>query len=450
MTRHDAHRTVCPICAASTDDAEAAARIARWLDPLGGLPAEVGGDHFGLTPAAFDIFVHAFGVDHAGKARTLAQTHDLARAYLAPFVLKVALDMLGELLRALRANPDTAIVFLGRDGFVFGYVVAALMPEFYAAHCVAMYLPRHLADAALRDQETTEAGDFSEVAVFRKSASPAPDATGAQARLTAYFAAHGIAILDKPAIHFVDSGFKGSIQEMLAAAYRADDFFGHYAFHATSASDPHPGSKRGYALHLDSVRGRDGLALRTRLPEDPALTFQHHEAVVAFESMIAGSKSSPTAFDSYGRPQLRRRRHEARPLDGLNPALIAADYTDPLLREAVAAMNIFAIVQYARDVAPALRAAGPAWYETVTETPQYARLTARSVALRDQIRAWVARSPAVHPEFAALLDAFAPRTDKDVIRELDRQLRSAGTTEEQRDEIWRTVTELYLPGRDAP
>jgi hypothetical protein len=435
----------CPACGAFlSNDTLHADRITRWLDPTAILPDDLDHTDFDLEPAVFESFLRSFRIDSTEKARTLEQAYHLVQRYLAPFVVKVVIDMTADLVQAIEDDPATTVVFLGRDGFVFGYVLSVLLPGFYARHCIPMYLPRPLADAALRDLEISAGQDFSAIETFRKRArGSGDDPAGAWHRLTAYFELSGIDIGGGDRLHLVDSGLKGSIQEMLAAAYPAAGFFGHYAFFAASPHDPHPGTKRGYALHLDDHRGGDGLALAGDLPEDPGLTFQHHEAIVAVEGMIAGSKSSPTGYGSNGHPRARRRRHDELPLDGINPALVAPRYTDPYLREAVSAMNVIAIVHYARELAPVVTAAGPKWFQSARDTRWYAELADHSDVLRDQIRAWVARSGAADPAFARFLDGFIPRTNKDDIRDLDERLRSAGLTHEELQGVWQAVTRLY-------
>ncbi|MBF6169107.1 hypothetical protein IU486_30850 [Streptomyces gardneri] len=445
MTVRDQDAPQCPACGAFLpNDTGHVDRISRWLDPTAILPIELDHTDLGLDSAVFEGFLRSFRIDSTQKARTLEQTYRLVQRYLAPFVVKVVVDMTADLVRAIDDDPGTTVVFLGRDGFVFGFVLSVLAPDFYARHCVPMYLPRPLADAALRDLESWTGSDFSAIEAFRRRSSAPTGTAGAWQQLTAYFELSGIDIDGGDVdLCLVDSGLKGSVQEMLTAAYPAASFFGHYAFFAASAHDPHPGTKRGHALHLDGHHSADGLALQGDLPEDPELTFHHHEAIVAIEGMISGSKSSPTGYGTNGRPRARRHRHDERPLDGINPALVAPEHADPYVREAIFAMNVIAIVHYARTLAPTVTAAGPEWYRSAEGTRWYKELSERSDLLRDQVRAWVARSDAADPGFARLLDSFIPRADKDDIRDLDERLRSADLTDEQRQGIWRTVTQLY-------
>jgi hypothetical protein len=408
------------------------------------LPADLTHADLGLESAVFEGFLRAFRIDSADKLRTLAQTYRLIQRYLAPFVVKVTIDMADDLVAAVADDPSTKIVFLGRDGFVFGFVLGVLLPDFYAQDCIPMYLPRLLVDSALRDLESVEGRDFSAAKAFRKQANLPSDPAEASKQLTTYFKLAGIDIGGAGTrVHLVDSGFKGSIQEMLAAAYPATSFFGHYTFFAASPHDPSPGTKRGYALHLESDCSAGGLALKDDLPGDPTLTFHHHEAIVAVEALISGSKGSPIGFGSHGRPRPRRHRHDKRPTDGINPALVEPQYSDSLMREAILTMSVIAIIHYAIELEPVITAGGPNWYVTARETQWYAELAKRSDVLRDQIRAWVARSGDAEPEFAKLLDAFVQRSNQDIIWELEELLRTPDLGDETRQRIWQLATKLY-------
>ncbi|WP_174186441.1 hypothetical protein [Nocardia barduliensis] len=412
MTQPNQNAPQCPACGAFLlNGAGHTDQVNWWLDPASILPADVTPMCLGLEPPAVEGFLRAFHIDSTEKVRVLSRTYGLARHHLAPFILKVVVDMVEDLIDAVAENPNVKIVFAGRDGFVLGFVLGALLPDFYARHCVAMYLPRPLVDAALRELEDREGKTFPAAEPFRKRSAVPTDPGLALRDLTMYFRLCGIEITaEGTEVRLVDSGLKGSIQEMLAAAYPLTTFSGHLMFFAASPKDPHPGSKRGYALHLDPSHSNNGSALRGVLPGDPDRTFLHHEAIIAFESMISGSKSSPTTFGRSARPHARRHRHGERPIRGVDPALVAPEYADPLVREAILALNIMAIIHYARDLAPTIIAAGPAWYESAENTRWYAELTARSNELRDQIRAWVGQSSSADPELARLLDSFVPRT----------------------------------------
>ncbi|WP_280447092.1 hypothetical protein [Nocardia brasiliensis] len=415
-----------------------------WLDPLSVVPDNVNHVDLGLDEAAFVAILRSFRIDTADKVRTLVRTYNLIQRYLAPFVVKVVVDMMPDFVRTLTKNPRAKIVANGRDGFVFGFVLAELMPDLFAHHGASMYLPRQLVDVALQDAETHEGKDFSHIEVFRKRPKVPVDPTGTLRQLTAYFEQYGFDVeAGGQDIHLIDICFRGSIQEKLAALFPKTAFWGHLAFYEAVPEDPHPGTKKGYALHLNVTSNHERGPLKGPLPKDLELTFLHQDAYVAIESLISGSKSSPTSFGLNGRPKARRHRHDQRPLGGINPALVAPEYSDPLVREAVLATSVFAIIHYARDLAPIITARGARWYESAFDTPWYAELTQHGHVLRDQIRAWIARSDSAAPEFARLLDAFALRTNKYVVENIDERLRATNLTHTERLELWQEITKLY-------
>ncbi|MFI2281356.1 hypothetical protein [Nocardia beijingensis] len=352
-------------------------RITLW--PYSTRVAPGGIDHasFGLDRLTFDVFAASFRIDTPEKARALHDAYEWACAYLAPFVVKITIDMAPTLLGALTVNPQARIVFLGRDGFVFGDAFGVLYPRFHAGHCAAMYLSRSLVGNALRELEVYEGRSFDAIESFRKRTVTKGDPGSAWRELTAYFLASGIDIGGQTSeIHVVDTGLKGSIQEMLAAAYPDTTFVGHYAFYCASPDDPHPGSKTGYALHLDDHRANSGNALRGALPDDVELTFQHHEAIVAIEELVQGPHASPTGYGPNGRPITVRHRH-----DPHRPA------TDPYLREAVTTMNSIAVIQLAREVARG------GTQPPTDDSGRYRDLARRADELRGRIRTMVARQP---------------------------------------------------------
>ncbi|MFB8276939.1 hypothetical protein [Nocardia colli] len=445
MTPHDQDTPQCRACGVSlADDTEYSDRIGWWLDPTRILPAGFDHTDLGMEPAVLEGFLRSFGIDTEEKLHTLVRTYSVVQRYLAPFVVKVVVDMMPDLVRTLTKDPRAKIVANGRDGFVFGFVLAELMPDLFAHYGASMYLPRQLVDIALQDAETHEGGDFSHIEVFRKRPKVPVDPTGTLRQLTAYFEQYGVDVeAGGQDIHLIDICFRGSVQEKLAALFPKTAFWGHLAFYEAVPEDPHPGTKKGYALHLDVTSNHGRGPLKGPLPEDLELTFLHQDAYVAIESLISGSKSSPTSFGVNGRPNARRHRHDERPLGGINPALVAPEYSDPLVREAVLALSVFAIIHYARDLVPIITAAGARWYESAPGTPWYAELTQHGHALRDQIRAWIVRSDSAAPEFARLLDAFALRTNKYVVENIDERLRAANLTHTERLEVWHEITKLY-------
>lgn len=229
------------------------------------IPADIDYGHFGMRPLLLGVLLGSFKIDSPQKVRALAATYDLTKQYLAPFMVKTVVDMPPDLVSAVARNPQVRIVFVGRDAFSLGHVAQALAPRFYAANCRAMYLSRSIVDAALRELEETEARSFASIEHFRKRPSVATSPGPAWRAPTQYFADNDINLdRDDSEVHLIDTGYKGSVQEMLSAAYPRTRFQGHYVFFGASPHDPHPGSKKGYALHLDTDRSSDGLAVRGR------------------------------------------------------------------------------------------------------------------------------------------------------------------------------------------
>lgn len=406
------------------------------------IPADIDYDHFGMRPLLLGVLLGSFKIDNSEKVRALVATYDLTKQYLAPFMAKTAVDMLPDLVSAVARNPQARIVFVGRDAFSLGYVTQALAPDFYTAHCRAMYLSRSIVDAALRELEETDGRSFAAIEHFRKRPSTATSPSPAWHALAQYFADNDIHLdRDGSEVHLIDTGYKGSVQEMLSAAYPRTRFFGHYVFFGASPHDPHPGSKKGYALHLDTDRSGGGLAVRGRMPDDPNLTFSHHEAIIVVEELLQGSQLSPTSISPVGKPLTLRQRHTPRPLDGLNPALIAPEYTDPFLREGVLSLNVVAVSQYGHDLAQTIGSPELDWTTPHTNAEWYAELAHYAAALRDQVRAWVGRQD-TDPALSHCLDSFIHRVDKDLIAQLDATLTEAGLSPDEQRPIWQAAREL--------
>lgn len=374
----------------------AVSRIKLWPNATHVAPGGIDHTQFDLDRLTYDIFTASFRIDTPEKAQALLDAHQWAKTYLAPFVVKAAIDMASALLNAVARNPRSKIVFLGRDGFVFGYALSILLPKFYAAHCTKMYLSRSLVNAALRELEEYEGKSFPGIGEFRKRAAAEGDPRGAWRRLTAYFIDHGIDIgAEGSEIHVVDTGLKGSIQEMLAAAYPQTTFIGHYAFYAASPHDPHPGDKKGYAMHLELDQSNGGNALRDQLPEDPDRTFHYRPSIIAVEDMIQGSYSSPTFFATNGYLQLIRQRHDPTPGKVTIQDMSGLSVRDPHFREAVKALNAIAVCAFARNAAKFIDQDFSTHPEAVRSTSCYQRLARQQDEFVARIRYWIRYLPRI-------------------------------------------------------
>lgn len=406
------------------------------------IPATIDYDHFGMRPLFLGVLLEKFRVDSPGKVMALAATYDLTKEYLAPFMVKTAVDMIPDLISAVSRNPNAWVVFVGRDAFSIGYIVRALCPQFYASSCRGLYLSRSIVDAALQELEETEGRSFATIEAFRKRPSPATSPGPAWRALTRYFEENDIYLdRDGSEVHLVDTGYKGSVQEMLSAAYPRTRFYGHYVFFGESPYDPHPSSKKGYALHLDVERSFGGLAIRGRLPDDPNLTFSHHEAIIVVEELLQGSHLSPAIISPAGKPLTLRQHHAPQPLEGLNPALIAPEYTDPYLREGVLSLNVTAVSQFAHKIADTATQSEPDWYKNASHTEWYSELASSAESLRTQVRAWVGHQ-AIDPALSRCLDAFVHRVDKELLSNFAANLKRVDLTDEQQRPIWISLSRL--------
>ncbi|MFJ3673632.1 hypothetical protein ACIPSE_45045 [Streptomyces sp. NPDC090106] len=357
---------------------------ARWTNPLG------------LSPREFAQFCAVLHVDTPRKLRAVEVACTVAHRYIAPFVIKNAVDMLINLHAMVAANPRARVIFLGRDGYCLGDVVQQLDPLFHNRYCGELHISRRTADAALAVAEPW-ADPLADS--FRKPGPHREELTSIWTDLVGY-ADDSNLYLDRDGAEFalVDTGFKGSVQEMLTAAYPNAVFHGHYLFYCAAADDRHTARKHGYALHLDQPNTLDGRALR-EFVDDPALTFAHHDAIVALEDLLRGSDADIRLVDR----QPVRSFLDDSSRAGIDPAKVAHQYRDAYLRQAV-------LAALARSVGTAV------WslHRARLEHPQtwYAELTQRATVLRPQLHNWLADRPA-DPALTHILDSFVRRSDKD-------------------------------------
>ncbi|WP_117211642.1 hypothetical protein [Allorhizocola rhizosphaerae] len=390
-------------------------------------------DHFDLHPRVLGIFLGVFNIDTPSKVETVTRSFGIAKSVFAPFMVKAAIDMLPHLQRAVRENENARVVFVGRDAFSLGFATKILNGPFHARHCTDMYLSRSIVDAALAELEEGGA-TFADIAAFRRPARSRTDS--AWGALERYFQEKEVDFTDsRTEIILVDSGYKGSVQEMLSAAFPDTRFHGHYIFFDPAPADPHPGTKRGYALNLDYDTGFGGRALRDEMPEQPELTYAHHEAIVAIEEMLQGSQLSPPSLSPAGKPLTWRYRRTRDPWKGLNPKRIAYGYRDVLLREGVLTMNVIAVSKLAERIAGLVDTDAEGWHDAATQADWYAELEFKNNLLRDQIRAWVTYGSTVS-SFAELLDSFVHRSDSAIIERISKDMSEQNFSEWERDLIW--------------
>jgi 5,10-methylene-tetrahydrofolate dehydrogenase/methenyl tetrahydrofolate cyclohydrolase len=282
-----------------------------------------------------------FGLAHDPPAvRAIAEAYDVVHGHIAPFVVKVALDMLVDFRAQVAADPAHRILFIGRDGDALAAVVREVDPAFFDAHCSQITLSRRLGMLAVTDAEhrwgrTILPDGFR----WRFDEPPSPqDVERAAGDLVDLLRELGVPVdVEHGAVTVVDSSFKGTVQEMLAALLPNIEFRGDYIWHGEAAADPHPGTKAGYVTHLG----------QPRLPTDVDPKWE----TIAYEYSMRGPLSSPVRFGPDGLPEQQWGREEPDALSGLKPQLVDPRYRDPVVRDAVMRVNQVAVADYARHVA---------------------------------------------------------------------------------------------------
>ncbi|MEU0540323.1 ADP-ribosyltransferase [Nocardia sp. NPDC005978] len=390
-------------------------------------PESVLTDHDGTATVA--AIADQMGITDPEQRQALQDVFEASRDNAAPFIVKVASDMLTNLKAAVALNPDLKVVFLGRDGHSLAMAMSQLDPAFFAQHGHEVTLSRALVETAVQDLEKNAGLDASDAKGFRGAKGKIdPDSVdGAFARLTAYFQELGIPIGEPGSdVALVDTSYKGTVQELLNAIFPETNFQGHFMFYAASPADQHPDNKVGYALDLDVENGNRGYPV-SEMPADPAKTFQQQDALGSIEEVFHGPLGSPKSIGPDGLPSQELQRFESDPLVGLNPATVADKFSDPLVREAAKRVALLPIAQIAHDIATQ-RAAG---------IDVDADLQAGYDNYVNQVRAWVEGDPSVDPKFAEVMDSFVRRSDKSEVKALAELIDQAGLDAETADRVWR-------------
>lgn len=363
------------------------------------------------------------GLTDPEQRMAVSDAYDVVYEYPAALMVKTAQEMLPDLRHDVRENPDSKIAFVGRDGRSLALAVRVLDPEFFEEHCTEVVLSRALAETAVQDLELREGRAFPELDDFRGAAGkvdPA-DTVGAYRQVTDYLRRQGASV-GEPGSHvtLVDTSYKGTVQELLAAMYPETEFTGRYAFFAASPADPHPGSKTGYAMHLEGAAANGGRPVQ-EMPEDPALTYSSQDALAAIEETLHGPMSSPKRITAAVPEQLAVRDDPAL-LDGFNPTVVPERFTDPSVRDAVMRAALGAVANRAREVSAG---GNSAWQALLRSAGHF----------RDEVRSWASGS-AADPRVGEYLDAFVRRTDKRPAAKLSEVIRTAGIDGRLADETW--------------
>lgn len=378
--------------------------------------------------------VHAaYGLTDPAQRRAVDEAYSAFREHSGPFMVSVAAEMLDDLRSDVRQNPDKVIAFLGRDGHSLAAAVRGLDPEFFDRHCREVVVSRAVVDAALQDLEKNSGRSFPQAEAFRgarNKVAPA-DVDGSFRHLTDYLRASGVPMgVSGSSVTVVDTSFKGTVQELMSAAYPQTEIQGRYAFLALSPDDPHPEAKKGYVFHQEPDAVWQGLP-QPYLPEQRSQTFGNQDALGVIEETLHGPMGSPRSVTAQG-PQQLPQQLDQQPLVGINPALVAEQYRDPKVREAVKVAAILAVHDSAVEAAR-MRDAGRDWKGELQQARD---------KFTDQVRSWVSRDGQTDGRLAAVLDSFARRVDKNVVKDLDKALKHAGVDQRAAEPLWQRFSQL--------
>ncbi|MFE2995137.1 toxin glutamine deamidase domain-containing protein [Nocardia sp. NPDC059246] len=394
--------------------------------------------HDGAT--AVDSLCKWLEITDPAQRQALTDIYQASHDHIAPFIVKVADDMLTSLKAQVAENPNLKVVFVGRDGHSLATAMTHLDPQFVHDHGHEVTLSRAVVETAVQDLENNSGHRFPEIDEFRGAAGKVrPESIeDAYHRLTEYFRDLGIPVGEPGSeIALVDTSYKGTVQELLSAVYPETRFEGHYMFFAESPADAHPGTKQGYALDLDAGRSNKGLPVR-ELPADPSLTFSHQDALGSIEEIMHGPLDSPRGIGPDGLPEQQLQRHDTDPLEGLNPDTIHERFTDPLVREAAKRIALVPVAQIAHSIAE-MRAAGL--------DPRPA-LQAGHDNYVEQIRSWIGNDGGVDPNLRDVLDSFVRRGDKAQVRQLADLIEQAGLHPDEAARLWRDYTNSGIDAAD--
>ncbi|WP_433157305.1 hypothetical protein [Kribbella sp. CA-247076] len=366
------------------------------------------------------------GIADPANLRTLRDAYLVAYEFPAPLMVRIADDMLADLREDVGSRRTDRVVALGRDGHSLAIAMAGLDRRFVRRHVSNVVLSRALVENALQDLESHLGLEFPQVHGFRRVASrvdPA-DTVGGFRVLSDYLQAHRVPV-GRPGsrVTVFDTSFKGTVQELLSAVYPETTLTGRYAFHGESPYDPHPGSKKGYEVHLPASQSRQGRPFYV-LPDDESKTFAHQLAINSVEELLDGPMTTPVRIGADG-PAQTGQRNEPALLTGLSRGRISPRLEGLRVREGVKVVNLLAVADCARDAA-ALRDAG-------AEYRPWLESGARRY--RAEIRAWIAGGE-TDPRLKEFLDSFVHRTDKQHVEQLDRALITAQVTPRESAAIW--------------
>ncbi|HEY3557029.1 hypothetical protein [Kribbella sp. NPDC051137] len=366
------------------------------------------------------------GIADDADVMTLRHAYLVAYQFPAPLMVRVADDMLADLRDDVGTRNVGRVVAVGRDGHHLALAMSKLDGEFFGRHGSNLVLSRILVENALQDLERHQGLTFPHLHGFRGAAPRvrAADTVGGFRLLTDYLHDNQVPV-GRPGsrVALVDTSFKGTVQELLAAAYPETEFVGRYAFHAESPDDPHPGTKKGYEVHLSASETQRGRALEV-LPADESKTFAHRMALHSVEKLLNGPMSSPERI-GVRRPEQSAQRHDPEMLRGLSRARLSPRLRDPRVREGVKVVNLRAVADLARHVAM-LRDRGAEYRPWLDDW---------AGRYRREVRAWITDRP-TDRRLAEFLDSFVYRSDNRQVEALQKSLDRARVPERDRPAIW--------------
>ncbi|GAA0945347.1 hypothetical protein GCM10009554_40080 [Kribbella koreensis] len=366
------------------------------------------------------------GIVDDGDIQTLRDAYNVAYDLPAALIVRVADDMLADLRSDIGSRRTDRVVALGRDGHSLAIAMARLDGRFFRRHCSNIVVSRALVENALQDLEHHLGREFPQVQGFRRVASrvdPA-DTVGGLRVLSDYLQRHRIPV-GRPdsRVTVFDTSFKGTVQELLSATYPETTFNGRYAFLGESPHDPHPGSKKGYEVHLSAAQTRQGKPFYV-LPADESKTFAHQLAINSIEEQFDGPMTSPVRIGAGG-PAQTGQRNAPELLTGLSRGRISARLQGLRVREGVKVVNLLAVAGRAQDAASA-RDAGREYRP---------RLEHDALRYRAEIRAWISGGE-TDPRLKEFLDSFVRRGDKQHAELLQRTLDSVRAPAADGAAIW--------------
>jgi hypothetical protein len=377
------------------------------------------------------------GISDPESWAAVARSYEVTYRYFAPFVAWITDRILTDLHAEVARDPPTKVAFIGRDGHSLATAAQQLDLHFYRDHCSEVVLSRLLVETALQDLEQHAGRTFPRLAGFRDVSEEVDPAhmRWAERSLTGYLWTSKLPVYRPGSrVIVVDTGFRGSIQEMLAALYPEVGFEGRYACFGESSLDPHPGSKRGYWLHAaaDPLHppGQPSLAAGQDRATDLDRAFARDELLAAIEDLLSGPLTSPRRFAA-GRPVQYPLRLEPDPLDGLNPERVAVPFRGPAVREATKEVNLVAVEDYTKWVGIAA-AEGAAVRDLLRVNGELLPAALRAIRAR----------PADHPELAEVVDSFVRRPDKWAVRRMDAAMRGSALPAAWVRAIWRHFDRL--------